>query len=117
MTQEYLSGELSVRLEQLQAATARGAAGDVARLQHQVETGTLTGLASAAVRALALADDLCWQSLSRGDTVAFARQAEVSADLRQFGVCSRLLRDSQPLTGCHERRRASGGDSGRDEPW
>ncbi len=117
MTQEYLIGELSVRLEQLQAATAWGAVGDVVRLRHQVETGALIGLAPAAVRALALADDLCWQSLSRGDIAAFARQAEVSADLRQFGVCSRLLRDRPLLGGCHEQRRAGGGDSCQDEPW
>ena len=116
MTQEYLIGELSVRLEQLQAAAAPGAARDVTGLRHQVETGALTGLASAAVRALALADDLCWQSLSRGDATAFARQAEVSADLQQFGVCSRLLRDSQVLNGCHKQRRADRGDSCQDEP-
>ncbi len=91
MTQEYLIGELSVRLEQLQAATAWGGSGEVTRLRYQVETGAPAGLARAAVRAIALADDLCWQSLSSGDTVAFARQAEVSADLRQFGICSRLL--------------------------
>lgn len=93
MTQQYLIGELSVRLEQLQAATAWGASGEVARLRYQVETSVLEGLPSAAVRALALADDLCWQSLSSGDTAAFARQAEVSAELRQFGICSRLLGD------------------------
>jgi hypothetical protein len=34
----------------------------------------------------------------------------------QFGVCSRLVRDSQPLNGCHEQRRAGGGDSCQDEP-
>lgn len=93
MTQEYLIGELSVRLEQLQAATACGAAPDVASLRNQVETGSLAGLASAALRALALADVLCWESLSRGDTAAFARQARASAELRQFSVCARLLGD------------------------
>ena len=91
MTQDYLIGELSVRLEQLQAATAWGASREVARLRYQVETSALEALPSAALRALALADDLCWRSLSSGDTAAFARQAEVSADLRLFGICSRLL--------------------------
>ena len=91
MTQQYLIGELSVRLGQLQAASAHDAAQDVARLRHQVEMGPLIGLGPAALRALALADGLCWESLSRGDMAAFARQAEISADLRQFGACARLL--------------------------
>jgi len=91
MTQLYLIGELSVRLGQLQAATAHDAARDVARLRHQVEMGPLIGLGPAALRALALADGLCWESLSRGDMAAFIRQAEISADLHQFGACARLL--------------------------
>ncbi len=93
MTQQYLIGELSVRLEQLQAAAANGAARDVARLRHQVEAGAMTGLAPAAEQALALADGLCWESLSRGDIAAFTRQARLSGDLRLFGVCARLLAD------------------------
>jgi hypothetical protein len=94
MTQEYLIGELSVRLEELQAATTCEAVRDVTRLRWQVEAGSPAGLPSAARRALALADALCWESLSRGDARAFARQAKVSADLRQFGICARLLRDN-----------------------
>jgi hypothetical protein len=91
MTQQYLIGELSVCLEQLQAATAQGAAQDVARLRHQVEMGPPAGLGVAALRALALADGLCWESLSRGDIAAFTRQSKVSAELRRLGVCARLL--------------------------
>ncbi|MDR0346461.1 MAG: hypothetical protein LBI49_25755 [Nocardiopsaceae bacterium] len=94
MTQQYLIGELSAHLGQLEAAAARDAAPDVAQLRHEAEDGPLTGLGTVAVRALALADGLCWQSLARGDTAAFSRQAEISADLRQFGVCARLLPDS-----------------------
>ena len=91
MTQEYLIGELSVRLEQLQATVGQNAAREVARLRWQAETGPLTDLAVSAVRALVLADGLCWDSLSRGDTAAFACQAKISAELRQFCVCARLL--------------------------
>jgi hypothetical protein len=94
MTQQYLIGELSVCLERLQVATAPETARDVARLRHQVETGTTAGLELAASRALALADGLCWESLSRGDTAAFARQAKASADLRQFGVCAGVFPES-----------------------
>jgi hypothetical protein len=44
-----------------------------------------------AVRALELADTLCWDSLTRGDTGAFVRQAAICAELWQFGVCADLL--------------------------
>ena len=92
MHQDYLTGELSVRLERLQATTHEPAP-EVACLRRQVETGPPPDLTSAAARALALADDMCWESLSRGDAVAFTRQATISADLRLFGVCARLLAD------------------------
>jgi hypothetical protein len=90
MFQDYLVGELSARLEQLQSA-AGTRVGDVTRLRQQVETWPVTWLAAETIRALALAELLCWDSLARGDTVAFDRQAAISADLRLFGVCARLL--------------------------
>ncbi len=76
MTGRYLIGELSVRLERLQAAAGQAAACDVAELRRQVEASPVTWLAAETIRALALADQLCWDSLSRGDTGAFARQAQ-----------------------------------------
>ena len=51
----------------------------------------MTCLAPAAAKAIELADSLCWRSLATGDISAFALQAEVSADLRLFGVSARLL--------------------------
>lgn len=94
MTHNYLIAELSVRLGELQATAAHDTAPELTALRYQVEAGSPLGLRDAAAQALALADRLCWQSLSRGDIAAFARQAEVSADLHLFGVCSRLLADS-----------------------
>jgi hypothetical protein len=40
---------------------------------------------------LVLNEALCWASLARGDVAAFERQAEIAADLDDFGICSRLL--------------------------
>ncbi|SRR6266567_469288 len=100
MTQQYLIGELSVRLEQLQAAASRAAARRVACLRREVESRPLDGLPSAAARALALAVDMCWDSVSQGDIPAFARQAEISAELRQFSVCARLL-DEDYVSAAH----------------
>jgi hypothetical protein len=93
MTRQYLIGELSARLEQLQAVATSGTANDLVGLRYLVESGPLTALAPAATRAIALADSLCWESLAAGDTSTFCRQAAVSADLRLFGVCARLLDD------------------------
>jgi hypothetical protein len=95
MTQDYLIGEISICLQRLEAATAeREAAADVVYLRRQVETSPPSSLAAEAARALAMADRLCWDSLTRGDTAAFARQARVSAELREFGICARLIADT-----------------------
>lgn len=93
MTRQYLIGELSVRLEQLQSAAVGGEVRDVARLRYEVENGGTGGLGPAAARAIELADILCWRSLARGDIAAFSSQAGISADLRLFGTCARLLAD------------------------
>jgi hypothetical protein len=95
MTQDYLVGEMSLRLQQLEAATAgQPAVADVVRLRRQVETSPPSRLAAETARALTVADGLCWDSLTRGDMAAFARQAQVSAELRQFGICARLIADT-----------------------
>jgi len=92
MTQQYLVGELSVLLARLQAVATDQAYGrEVAQLRHEAETRPLTALGSVAVRALALADVMCGESLTRGDTMAFARQGVIGADLREFGCCAGLL--------------------------
>jgi hypothetical protein len=93
VTGRYLIGELSIRLERLEVTAGQAAARDVTALRHQVETSPVTWLAAETIRALALADRLCWDSLSRGDTSVFARQAAICADLHLFGVSARLLDD------------------------
>ena len=87
-----LIGELSARLERLQAATPAPVS-ELADLRGRVETSSAGGLATEVAAALALADRLCWNSLSAGDIDAFGRQAPVCADLRLFGVSARLLDD------------------------
>jgi hypothetical protein len=93
MTQDYLIGELSVRLGQLQANATHDTAAEVGALRRQIEAGPPQGLSAAALQALDLGDRLCWRSLCRGDMAAFSRQAETLAELRLFGVCARLLAD------------------------
>jgi hypothetical protein len=94
MTQQYLAGELSSLLGELQTvATNAASARDLARLRHEAETWPLPALPSVAVRALVLTDDLCWDSLTRADAASFARQAALGAELHEFGVCAGLLKD------------------------
>ena len=95
MTQQYLAGELSVLLERVQAVTTTDAARcQVCSLRHEAETEPVWTLGWVTVRALALTEGLCWESLNRGDTAAFTRQATVGAALHEFGVCAGLLHDT-----------------------
>jgi hypothetical protein len=98
MTQHYVAGELSLRLGELQAvATDQEGAREVARLRYEAETVPLATLGSVVVRALGLADRLCWNSLGCGDALAFSRQAAICADLWEFGICARLFEEHQSL--------------------
>jgi hypothetical protein len=95
MTQQYVAGELSVLLAQLQAVTTTEVARrDAWSLRHAAETEPIPALGSVTVRALALTEGLCWDSLNRGDTAAFTRQAAVCAELHEFGVCAGLLEEA-----------------------
>ena len=94
MTQQYLAGELSLLLGQLRAAlTNEASVVEVAHLRQRAETGPRSALASVVVRALELADRVCWDSLTRGDAAAFIHQAAIGAELREFGLCAGLLEE------------------------
>jgi hypothetical protein len=94
MTQQYIAGELSLRLGELQSTAAdQQRAREAAGLRHEAETVPLAALGSVLVRALELGNRLCWDSLGRGDVVAFSRQAAMCAELREFGLCARLLNE------------------------
>ena len=92
MTQQYLTGELSLLLGQLQSAmTNQTSVEAVARLRRRAETGCGSALSAVAVSALAAGDQICWESLTRGDCVGFNRQAAVCAQLWEFATCAGLL--------------------------
>jgi hypothetical protein len=94
MTRQYVAGELSVLLAHVQAVTTSEEAGRHAwSLRHAAETEPIQALPMVTVQALALAECMCWESLNRGDTAAFSRQAAVCAELHEFGVCAGLLKD------------------------
>ncbi len=92
MTQQYLAGELSLLLAQLRAVTTgQERVAEVLRLRREAETLPVVALRCVTARALNLGEALCWDSVTRGDTAAFCRQAAVSAQLYEFGVCAGLL--------------------------
>lgn len=94
MTQQYLIGELSQYLARLQAeVTDPVSAGDAARLRRQAETWPLAAIGAITERSLELVSRVCWESLTRGDIRAFNRQADVGAELHQFGAEACLLDD------------------------
>ncbi len=94
MTCQYLAGELSALLGELEATVLSGEErADLTVLRHEAETVPPTALPSVARRALDCARGLCWASLSRGDMVNLALRATVCAHLREFIVCARLLSD------------------------
>jgi hypothetical protein len=96
MTRQYLIGELSLLLAELQAAsTDQASSGDAALLRRQAETLPPSALASVVVPAIRLAERLCWDSVTRGDAAAFNRQATASAKLYEFAVCADLLTGEQ----------------------
>jgi hypothetical protein len=93
VTRQYLIGELSARLEQLQAVAPPAAARDVADLRCQVETRPASWLPAGLAQALALTDRACWDALESGDATTFARLSAIGSSLRLFGLCARLIDD------------------------
>jgi hypothetical protein len=95
MTQQYLAGEFSLLLAQLQAVARDPSSGRaLAVLRREVESSPPEALAVELTRALEITDELCFDSLTRGDMNAFDCEAATIAQLREFGVCARLLDDS-----------------------
>jgi hypothetical protein len=94
MTLQYIAGELSLILGELETAVPTWAARrKVADLRHEAETAVFPALPAVTERALQLTDSACWESLTRGDAESFRREAAISAELWRFGVCARLLDD------------------------
>jgi hypothetical protein len=94
MTRQYVVGELSLILGELQqVAPCDAAVEHVVHLRREAERTSPIELAPVAVRAIALTDDLCWDALTQGETEAFVREATICAELWEYGVCAGLLED------------------------
>lgn len=92
MTQQYLVGELSLHLARLRDVAGQpGFEQALTRLRREAEKEPVATLPRRVRDALELGDQLCWDSLARGDTTAFRSQSEVCADLYDFAVSASLL--------------------------
>jgi len=92
MTQQYIIGELTLRLMLLQAsAPSDESAGEFQRLRLETETASFEALPYMAMHALDLVRGLCRDSLARGDLKTLTDQATMAADLREFAVSASLL--------------------------
>jgi hypothetical protein len=94
MTQQYIVGEFSVLLAELQPVPSSASlSGAVGNLRHEVEFGSLSMLSRRAGEATTLADMICWAALEEGDVDGFRRCADAAITLREFAVSANLLPD------------------------
>ncbi len=104
MTQQYLVGELSLILGELQAAaTSEAVARKVVQLRREAEHTRPGALGPLVVRAVRLSDRMCWDALTRGGSEVFIRDTAIWSELWEFGVCAGFLESGR---GSDEARRS-----------
>ena len=92
MTRQYLSGELSLRLGQLeQVAGGSERSRAAARLRVEAEQLSSGSLVCLLTRGLLLGDEICMAALEEGNWPLFLLRLEACSELWEFGVCSRLI--------------------------
>jgi hypothetical protein len=98
VTTQYITGELSVLLGELQKMVPdERLARDVGRLRVEVEAAPFEELQVVALRAKELMRRLCSECLVRGDIRNLCRQATWGAELMEFFDCASLLQEGEPL--------------------
>lgn len=104
MTQQYLVGEFSCILGELQSLVPDGlTAREIAYLRLEAETTPPRALAPLVGRAVALANRVGGDALATGAAVPFIRALAICAELRALGVCAGYLPDSSPGGGTRPR--------------
>jgi hypothetical protein len=84
MTQQYMIGQFSVLLEELQPPPGECLAAAVHDLRRDVEGAPLPMLPKLARDAMNLTDMICWAALERGDPNGFCRYANAAVALGEF---------------------------------
>ena len=84
MTQQYLIGQFSGLLEDLQPFPGDGLAAAVHDLRAEVEHSSVPMLPTLAREAMALSDSICWDALQRLDASSFCRYVKAAVALGEF---------------------------------
>jgi hypothetical protein len=90
MTQQYIVGEFSSLLAELQPVPGEWLAA-VGDLRREVELAPLSELSRLACEALNLTDRICWAALEQGDMSGFCGHATTAVALREFTANAGLL--------------------------
>ncbi len=91
MTQQYIVGEFSSLLAELQPVPSASLGNALHDLRRDVELGPLTMLPRLAQEAMTLTDMICWVALEQGDVSGFCRYVGAAVALREFTVSADLL--------------------------
>jgi hypothetical protein len=91
VTQQYLIGQFSVLLEELQPPAGQRLAVAVHELRCEVESSPLQMLPKLAREALDITDGICWAALEQGDREGFRRYAKAAAALGDFADSAGLF--------------------------
>lgn len=92
LTQQYIVGQFSVLLEELQPPAGEWLAA-VRELRGDVESCSLSMLPRLAQQAIGLTDLICWSALERGDVDGFCGCARSAAALGEFIDNAGLLQE------------------------
>ena len=92
MTQQYIVGQFSVLLEDVQPSAGEWLEA-VRRLRREVESCPLSMLPGLAREAMGLTDLICWSALEHGDVKRFCGCARSAAALGEFIDNACLLQD------------------------
>lgn len=96
MTQQYLIGQFSALLGDLQPPPGECLAETVHDLRREVESSPFAMLPVLAREAMSLTDVICWAALERGDSSGFCRYAKVAVTLGEFTDSAGLVGDWRP---------------------
>ena len=91
MTQQYLIGQFSVLLEDLQPFPGDWLAAAVHDLREEVEHSSVPMLPTLACEAMALSDRICWGALERLDASGFCRYVKAAVALGEFTDAAGLV--------------------------
>lgn len=91
MTQQYIVGEFSSLLAELQPAPDERLGGAANQLRREVEVSPPALLPQLAREAINLTELMCWVDLEQGDVGGFCRHAKTASALRDFTASASLL--------------------------